>query len=115
MRTYIILILLIAIAIPMAIKFGITHSNVKTASNVAPGPCMINNFTNDSLQDRMLPKNLDNLKKPGALQPSLDNRPKDEMINMDGFRDDDNTNRVGQNCEFGLCLPGQQQPGNRQD
>ena len=114
MKTYILLILLIAIAIPMAIKFGIGHSDLKTASNVGPEPCMINNFTNDSLQDRMLPKNLDNLKKPDAFQPNLDNHPKDGMVNMDDFQED-TSNRVGQRCEFGLCLPGEQQPGNRQD
>lgn len=113
MRTYILLILLIAIAIPMAIKFGIGHADFKTASNVGPGPCMINNFTNESLQDRMLPKNLDNIKKPDAFQKEIDNRPKEGMINLEGFQED-TSNRVGQQCEFGLCRPGQQQPQNIQ-
>lgn len=114
MKTYIILILLIAIAIPMAIKFGIGHADFKTASNVGPGPCIINNFTNDTLQDRMLPKNLDNMHKTDAFQKELDNHPKDGMVNMNGFQKE-TPNRVGQQCEFGLCIPGQQQPQNRQD
>lgn len=113
MRTYILLILLIAIAIPMAIKFGIGHSELKTAANVGPGPCMINNFTNDSLQDRMLPKNLDNLKKPDAFQRELDNHPKDGMVDMDSFEENRGGNRIGEQCEFGLCTPGQEQPQNR--
>lgn len=115
MRTYIILILLIAIAIPMAIKFGIGHANVRTASSVGPGPCIINNFTNDSLQDRMLPKNLDNMQKTDAFQPNLDNHPKDGMVNMNDFEQNRNPNRIGEKCEFGLCTPGQQQPQNAQD
>lgn len=115
MRTYIILILLIAIAIPMAIKFGIGHANVRTASSVGPGPCIINNFTDDSLQDRMLPKNLDNLKKPDAFQPGLDNHPKDGMVNMDSFDEKRNPDQIGEQCEFGLCTPGSQQPQNSQN
>lgn len=115
MRTYIILILLIAIAIPMAIKFGIGHANLKTASSVGQGPCIINNFTDDSLQDRMLPKNLDNLKKPDAFQPGLDNHPKDGMVNMEGFDQKRDTTKIGEQCEFGLCTPGTQQPQNSQN
>lgn len=111
MKTYVILFLLLAIGIPMLVKYSIDHSADVTGG---AGPCMINNFTNDSLQDRKLPKNLDNINKTDAFQPSLDNRPKDGMVNMDNFQEN-SSNRVGQKCEFGMCLPGQQQPGNRQD
>ncbi len=114
-RIYVVLVLLLAIAIPMAVKYSINHANVHKACN--DGPCLINNFSdfsNDPLQERHLPNNLEKMSKPDAFQPNLDNHPKDEMINMDGFQED-SANRVGQKCEFGLCLPGQQQPGNRQD
>ncbi len=117
MRTYIILILLIAIAIPMAIKYGIRQTDVKTATGVGQGPCMINNFDNFSespLQDRILPKNLDNMQKTDAFQQNLDNHPRDGMVNMDGFQED-TSNRVGQNCQFGQCLSGTQQSQNSQD
>lgn len=112
MKTYIVVFLLLAIAIPMAIKYSINHSVIHKACD--DGPCLINNFTNDSLQERHLPTNLNQMNKPDAFQPRLDNHPKDGMVDMDGFQEDEN-NRVGQKCEFGLCLPGQQQPGNRQD
>ena len=113
MKTYVVVFLLLAIAIPIAIKYGINHASDNVTGGA--GPCIINNFTNDSLQDRHLPNNLDNMSKPDAFQPALDNHPKDGMVNMDGFKEENNANRVGQKCEFGLCLPGQPQPGNRQD
>lgn len=111
MRTYLVLVLFLAIAVPMAIKFGIEHSGAPTGA-AAPGPCMLNNnFSSEPLLDRVLPKNLDTLNKPDAFQPALNNQHKPQMVNFEGFQED-TSNRVGQNCQFGQCLPGNQQQPN---
>ncbi len=111
MRTYFILFLLLAIGIPLAVKYGITHSGFEVAQGCSDGPCLIHNFTNEPLQDRVLPKNLENIQKTDAFQPELDNHPRDQMINMDGGQGNLQNNPAnGQNCQFGMCLPGQQAP-----
>ncbi len=113
MRTYLILLLLLAIAVPMAIKYGILHEGLKI-SGCGTGPCLINRFTDEPLLDRVLPNNLDNMKRVDAFQNELDNHPRDEMINMDGFQQNSQNENIGQNCQFGMCLPGQQAPQSTQ-
>ena len=114
MRTYIILVVLLAICIPMAIKYGIVHEKFIATESCNQGPCLIHNFTNEPLRDRVLPKNLQNLQKTDAFQPELDNHPHDEMINMDGGQENVQ-NPQGQNCQFGMCLPGTQRPQSTQN
>ena len=109
MKTYIFLIILIAIAIPMVVKYGILNFDWPVVAN-CDGPCLVTDFTNDSIEDRVLPNNLKKLERPDAFQNDLDNTPKDHMLNMDGFAQQDTNNNQGQNCQFGQCLPTQQMP-----
>ena len=109
MRAYMFLLLLIAVLIPMVVKYGILNSDWNLVSN-CNGPCLVEDFTNDSLEDRVVPNNLKRLERPNAFQQDLDNHPKDEMLNMDGFSQGNPNNTNGQNCQFGQCLPTQQSP-----
>ena len=108
MRTYLMIILFLAIVVPLTIKYFILYGGFKLASGCEQGPCLINRFVDEPLLDRVLPNNLNNIKRVDAFQHELDNRPKDQMINMDDFQQETQSQAVEQNCQFGMCLPGPQ-------
>lgn len=110
MKTYFILILLLAISIPMAIKFGIENSELRKAEN---GPCILNlGFPDDTpLKDKLVPNNLENIKKIDAFQNGVSNKPRDGMVEFSNSNEDTSEKRIGQECQFGVCLPGAESPG----
>ena len=115
MKTYIVMLVMLSVSIPLAIKFGVENVELKTANT---GPCMLNNsvfddspFSGSSLDDKYLPNNIDTYKKTDAFQSELSNNPHEGMVDFEPEQDQPQAGRLGQKCEFGVCLPSQEERG----
>ena len=60
---------------------------------------------NQTLQKKLLPDPLEEIKEPDAFQPQYHKPYYDELINTTPATAT-NTNNYNANCQFGVCLPG---------
>ena len=60
---------------------------------------------NQTLQGKLLPDPLEEIKEPDAFQPQYHKPYYDELINTTPATAT-NTNNYNANCQFGVCLPG---------
>lgn len=60
---------------------------------------------NQTLQEKLLPDPLEEIKEPDAFQPQYHKPYYDELINTTPATAT-NTNNYNANCQFGVCLPG---------
>lgn len=116
MKTYIIFIVLLAVIIPLTVKLTIASLPTGGANTE---PCMINLQSDNNLeldtpvqskpmrlqQEINTPAN-ETVQKINPFANTFDNAsmPSDTQIEDDS--DITNQKRMGQKCEFGLCLPG---------
>lgn len=70
------------------------------------------NWESTPLQEKYLPNRLDDLQKTNAFQPSYFEPYNDALINTESASTNKTpTNQYNSNCQFGVCLPGQQLEG----
>ena len=117
MKIYIIFILILAAVIPLTVK--LTLNSVTPTGGANTEPCMIN-FQADKDLDldtpvpptKMKPQQQINqeanetVQKINPFAQQFDNNPKPSDTQIEDDSDVTNQKRMGQKCEFGLCLPG---------
>ncbi len=92
MKTFFTLLLISIFTLPAIASCSIDNSEACTASVLEDNP---------SLQERIAPNPLDELKKTDAFQPKYIKPYYDELINTTP-----NNPEYNSNCQFGVCLPG---------
>lgn len=76
------------------------------------GACTASNWDSTPLQEKYLPNRLQDLQRTDAFKPNYVTPYNDALINTEsatGFGAP--TNDYNSNCQFGVCLPGQQPDG----
>lgn len=82
----------------------LTQPAIASCSIDSNEPCTASVLDEDTLQERYDPDNLDELKKTDAFQPRYTKPYYDELINTTPPQ---NTQDYNSNCQFGVCLPGE--------
>ena len=92
----------------LLIMFGISLP-VLAVCSITGGACTAtSNWETPPLQQRLVPDNIEELKKPDAFRPSYITPYYDMLINTE----QNSTplppeNNYNSNCQFGVCLPGE--------
>lgn len=79
--------------------------------SITGGACSV--LDSPTLQDKHIPNNLENLQKPDAFQPNYINPYYDMLINTETNSAPTGaaaTPNYNSNCQFGVCLPGENIP-----
>ena len=99
MKKIILLMTMMAVSLPALAVCSITGDT-----------CSAYQITKPALQDKYLPDNLKEIQKPTAFTPHYFQPYHDALINTEtgAATQIQNTNNYYSNCQFGICLPGQQ-------
>lgn len=86
----------------------LTASPVFAVCSLNGGGCSVSlsNWESKSLQQKHLPDNLQDMQRTDAFQPSYFQPYHDALINTK-----DETPNYNSNCQFGVCLPGENTGG----
>lgn len=97
MKNYILLLIMLILATPVFATCPITGGACNVPSNLDPQP----------LEDKLVPNYLQNMKRTDAFQPSYRKPYYDMLINTeDNVTNLPPENNYNSNCQFGVCLPG---------
>lgn len=97
MKNYTLLITMLALSIPAFAVCSITGGACTAPSNLTP----------QSLEEKLVPDNLQEMKRTDAFQPSYQKPYYDLLINTENNASNlPPENNYNSNCQFGVCLPG---------
>lgn len=102
MKKYLLLIILLCLSLPVFAVCSITGGACTATSNWDSKP----------LQQKYVPDNLNELQRSDAFQPKYITPYYDALINTESANPEQNqTNNYNSNCQFGVCLPGEEAGG----
>ena len=113
MKKYILLILCLSVAVPMGLKFSI-ESCASLLAGCSGGACLIEDATSSPVNNKYMPSKLNDLHRIDAFQPKAESHSPQPIVNMDSPNVMDSSNKLGQDCQFGVCFPGSEQRQNSQ-
>ncbi len=103
MKKFIILFIINIFALPVLAVCSITDAMCTVSSN----------WESKSLQQRLIPDRLEDIKRTDAFQPAYVTPYHDALINTEqgASISPQTTNNYNSNCQFGVCLPGVESGG----
>ncbi len=96
MKKYILILMMFSVTSPVFAVCSITGGACTATSNWESKP----------LEQRLIPDNLQDLKRTDAFQPSYRKPYYDMLINTEEESALPPENNYDSNCQFGVCLPG---------